>query len=73
MVASEARSSRRPSEQVPLEQAVGRAIDRRELRVVYQPIHDVVTRKLVGFEALVRFTAALWGDLPAPEIIHRRL
>lgn len=38
-----------------LESELQRAIERRELRLMYQPIVSLSTRELVGFEALIRW------------------
>ena len=38
-----------------IEQALERAIERSELSVQYQPIHHIGTRRLMGFEALLRW------------------
>lgn len=39
-----------------IEQALRGALERGELAVHYQPIHDVTTGDLTGFEALMRWT-----------------
>ncbi|SEN24635.1 diguanylate cyclase/phosphodiesterase [Sphingomonas gellani] len=43
-------------EQFGMETALRRAIEDRQLRLSYQPIHDLVTGHLVGFESLARWT-----------------
>jgi len=42
-------------DRLDIEQALGQAIDRKEIIVHYQPIVDSRTRQLYGFEALVRW------------------
>ncbi|MBI4666303.1 MAG: PAS domain S-box protein [Nitrospinae bacterium] len=41
-----------------LENSLRKALDRDEMRVFYQPKVDVITRKLIGAEALLRWTPA---------------
>ena len=47
-----------------LEQDLRQAISRGELRLVYQPQHDIRTGKVVGFEALLRWKHATRGEIP---------
>jgi diguanylate cyclase (GGDEF)-like protein len=44
--------------QFGLETALRRAIERREVRLTYQPIHDLATGRLHAFEALARWQPA---------------
>ena len=53
-----------------LEQSLSRAIDEDELRVVYQPIIDLASLNMVGFEALLRWNSPEWGDLSPTKIIE---
>lgn len=46
-----------------------RALDQQELRVYYQPVHDLKTRRLVGVEALVRWQHPQRGLVPPGEFI----
>jgi diguanylate cyclase (GGDEF)-like protein len=46
-----------------------RAIRRSELSLRYQPIVDLATRRLTGFEALIRWTHPTRGPLPPTEFI----
>ena len=45
----------RVSAQLELKSQLARALEKNELRVYYQPIVEVATEKIVGFEALVRW------------------
>ena len=51
-------------ERLQLESDLGRAIERKELLLHYQPIVSLETRELIGFEALVRWNRA--GQLVSP-------
>jgi diguanylate cyclase (GGDEF)-like protein/PAS domain S-box-containing protein len=51
------------------EAALRQAIDNEEFRVYYQPIVDLSTRRLVGFEALVRWYDPQRGLVPPDEFI----
>jgi diguanylate cyclase (GGDEF)-like protein/PAS domain S-box-containing protein len=44
------------TEQLSLEADLRRALETNELSVVYQPIYEIATRRLVSFETLVRWT-----------------
>jgi EAL domain-containing protein (putative c-di-GMP-specific phosphodiesterase class I)/DNA-binding winged helix-turn-helix (wHTH) protein len=45
------------------------AISREELRLVYQPLKDIRTHKVVGFEALLRWTHSTRGEVLPAEFI----
>jgi diguanylate cyclase (GGDEF)-like protein len=46
-----------------------RALEQHELRVYYQPVHDLQTSRLIGVEALVRWEHPLRGLLSSGEFI----
>ncbi|HKS14909.1 MAG TPA: EAL domain-containing protein [Pseudomonas sp.] len=46
-----------------------RAIDHQELRVFYQPVHDLASGRMVGVEALVRWQHPQRGLVPPGEFI----
>jgi diguanylate cyclase (GGDEF)-like protein/PAS domain S-box-containing protein len=46
-----------------------RAIDRNELKLLYQPKIDLQTRKIIGCEALIRWECAELGFVPPDEFI----
>ncbi len=51
----------RLDQQLMLERHLRRAMARNEFRVVYQPKVDISTGKIVGFEALLRWTSTVLG------------
>jgi diguanylate cyclase (GGDEF)-like protein/PAS domain S-box-containing protein len=54
---------------VELASELRRAIEHRELRVVYQPVHDLRTRRIKGVEALVRWQHPQRGMVSPAEFI----
>lgn len=54
---------RRVSERVRMQDALRHAIDREELRLVYQPIVDGVDGNLLGAEVLMRWTSAEFSEV----------
>lgn len=52
-----------------LENDLQRAIDRQELTLHYQPIVDLATDQLIGFEALVRWQHPCWGLVSPDQFI----
>jgi EAL domain-containing protein (putative c-di-GMP-specific phosphodiesterase class I) len=56
-------------ERLDIETALRRALTRRELRVVYQPTIDLLTGKVVGVEALLRWEHPERGPLVPREFI----
>jgi diguanylate cyclase len=52
-----------------LDQDLRGAISRGELRVVYQPLKDIRTNQVIGFEALLRWQNATRGEVLPAEFI----
>jgi diguanylate cyclase (GGDEF)-like protein/PAS domain S-box-containing protein len=65
------RASMRGSEQarLPLESELRRAIERKQIKVLYQPITNLETNTLSGFEALLRWEHPKRGLLSPDEFI----
>jgi EAL domain-containing protein (putative c-di-GMP-specific phosphodiesterase class I) len=57
------------SQRLHLETSLHRALERNELRVFYQPIMDLATGQVAGFEALVRWAHPQRGLVPPCEFI----
>ncbi|WP_022981605.1 EAL domain-containing protein [Ideonella sp. B508-1] len=49
--------------------ALRHALERQELRLVYQPQVSLSTGAIVGVEALARWRSAQWGEVPPAEFI----
>jgi len=56
--------SRQTIERIDLENDLRRGIERGELRLHYQPLVDLATDRIVGFEALVRWEHPVRGLIP---------
>jgi EAL domain-containing protein (putative c-di-GMP-specific phosphodiesterase class I) len=56
--------SRQTLERIDLENDLRRGIERDELRLHYQPLIDLATDRIVGFEALVRWEHPVRGLMP---------
>jgi diguanylate cyclase (GGDEF)-like protein/PAS domain S-box-containing protein len=56
-------------QRVELASELRRAIDRQELRVFYQPVHDLASSRILGVEALVRWQHPERGMVPPGEFI----
>jgi EAL domain-containing protein (putative c-di-GMP-specific phosphodiesterase class I) len=61
LVSFDARMHERAVERLQLESALRSAIERGELMVYYQPLVDLRTRKVLGFEALARWRHPSFG------------
>src|SRR3546814_18820216 len=57
------------SERVALEHELRRAIERNELSLSYQPKFSLADNRLVGAEALIRWTHPTFGDVPPEHFI----
>ncbi|MDH0865831.1 EAL domain-containing protein [Mitsuaria sp. GD03876] len=75
MLRAQARTKVPTVSDAPIDRALIRALEQGEgLRVVYQPVHDLLTRRIVSAEALVRWRHPVFGDIsPAVMIpaVHR--
>jgi diguanylate cyclase (GGDEF)-like protein/PAS domain S-box-containing protein len=56
-------------EELKLETDLRHALDHDELRVHYQPIVDLLTGRVLGFEALVRWSTKARGPVPPADFI----
>ena len=56
-------------ESIELENDLYFAIERRQMRLVYQPIIDIQSGKLTGFEALLRWEHPTRGNIPPDKFI----
>ncbi len=54
---------------IELEAALRRALEREELRVLFQPVVDLTGGETVGAEALLRWRHPVHGDIPPSEFI----
>jgi diguanylate cyclase (GGDEF)-like protein/PAS domain S-box-containing protein len=54
---------------VDIETGLHRALERNELSLYYQPIVDGKSRKVSGFEALLRWTSSALGEVPPVRFI----
>lgn len=52
-----------------LEIEIDRALEQRQLRMVFQPNINLVTGSLIGAEALMRWDHPKWGEVPPSEFI----
>ena len=52
-----------------LGRAIGPAITSGEVKVAFQPIMDIATMRLAGFEALLRWRHPEFGPVPPPEAV----
>ena len=61
--------NRKLKERVALEAALREALRLKQLDVYYQPLVNLMTRKLVGLEALIRWRHPTQGMIPADHFI----
>lgn len=52
-----------------LETELRRAVERMDFRMVYQPIVSIETRRIAGFEALIRWSHPQKGEIPPAKFI----
>lgn len=57
------------SKKLKLEVGLRKALERNELKIVYQPQIDVTTREIIGVEALIRWQHPEWGMISPAEFI----
>ncbi len=60
---------RRVADKIRLERELLEALERQQLRVLFQPIFDLHTRTVAGFEALVRWKHPTLGEVAPAEFI----
>ncbi|MEA2685420.1 MAG: hypothetical protein QOE93_615 [Actinomycetota bacterium] len=65
----ELREQRRVDDRASLQRDLGRALARGELRLAYQPIVGTVSQRIVGAEALVRWTHPSRGEISPATLI----
>ncbi|WP_194713179.1 bifunctional diguanylate cyclase/phosphodiesterase [Noviherbaspirillum soli] len=56
-------------ERLAMESQLRQALQRGELRLVYQPKVDIPSGRVTGFEALLRWTSPVLGDVPPTRFI----
>jgi diguanylate cyclase (GGDEF)-like protein/PAS domain S-box-containing protein len=61
--------NQRVNERLSIENALRRAIDRRELSLVYQPIFSLPERRVIGAEALLRWNSEVLGQMSPSKFI----
>ena len=54
----------RASRRLALERDLHHAVERKQLQLHYQPIIDLVSGRVTGFEALLRWEHPSWGQIP---------
>ncbi|MDF2721020.1 MAG: diguanylate cyclase/phosphodiesterase with sensor [Paenibacillus sp.] len=65
----EAHMNKAASRKMELEQGLRKAIDNEEFVLLYQPIYNIQTDKLIGVEALIRWEHPTFGTVPPSEFI----
>jgi diguanylate cyclase (GGDEF)-like protein/PAS domain S-box-containing protein len=61
--------NQRVNERLSVENALRRAIDRRELYLAYQPIFSVPDKRVIGVEALLRWNSETLGQMSPQQFI----
>jgi diguanylate cyclase (GGDEF)-like protein/PAS domain S-box-containing protein len=64
-----AEMNERVSERLNIENALRRALARKEFSLVYQPIFRLPERRMIGVEALLRWNSELLGHVPPSQFI----
>ncbi|MCL4767960.1 MAG: EAL domain-containing protein [Hyphomicrobiaceae bacterium] len=59
-----------PDEAATIESDLGRALERNQIRILYQPIIHLPTEELAGFEAMVRWDHPKLGTLGPADFMH---
>ncbi|KQX60830.1 hypothetical protein ASD40_31165 [Paenibacillus sp. Root444D2] len=57
------------SRKMKLEMGLRKGLERGEFKVYYQPQIDVISGKVIGVEALIRWQHPEWGNIPPDEFI----
>jgi diguanylate cyclase (GGDEF)-like protein/PAS domain S-box-containing protein len=65
----DARLRRQGEERLRIQDGLRVALDSHELHVDYQPVVSLAARRIVGAEALLRWTHPRWGQVPPSEFI----
>jgi len=53
-----------------IEEAIHHGLDNNEFLLLYQPIIDIKTRRIISSEALIRWTNSDYGQIPVPYVIE---
>ncbi|WP_206047223.1 EAL domain-containing protein, partial [Noviherbaspirillum denitrificans] len=62
--------NQRASERLALENALGRAVELGQFALHYQPKIDILTNRITGMEALLRWNHPTWGPITPPRFLQ---
>ena len=57
-------------QRLTIEQELRYALEKNEFYIVYQPKYQIATKKIIGFEALIRWENSKLGFVPPDQFIH---